>query len=285
MLHCVVVALSTGFTSLHAPLRSPHVHGQSPPRPVLHQRAAAAVGVPAVGDEDAAERRASAMEAQSKEIDPVALARGETKQGVHHDAAPCWSQGCRVRRQKGDPAPAAQLFCGDNLGAIQASRISLGSGMGPMQRSARRALRPVMLADDGRVDRLQSARDRVQSARDRLQSARDRLSLVRVGLALFLVLLLFPEAHLDRHAFNILYLTLLLVFARQIQDIEEQDIEAPDIAANIRNLEAELGVLLRNEPPWPRVPKLGNDRNVGGFFLLYEIVLSIYDLGQYIYRA
>jgi len=122
-----------------------------------------------------------------------------------------------------------------------------------------------------------------QSARDRLQSARDRLSLVRVGLALFLVLLLFPEAHLDRHAFNILYLTLLLVFARQIQDIEEQDLE--DIAANIRNLEAELGVLLRNEPPWPRVPKLGNDRNVGGFFLLYEIVLSIYDLGQYIYRA
>ena len=140
-----------------------------------------------------------------------------------------------------------------------------------------------MLADDGRVDRLQSARDRVQSARDRLQSARDRLSLVRVGLALFLVLLLFPEAHLDRHAFIILLLTLLLVFARQIQDIEEQDLE--DIAANIRNLEAELGVLLRNEPPWPRVPKLGNDRNVGGFFLLYEIVLSIYDLGQYIYRA
>ena len=149
MLHCVVVALSTGFTSLHAPLRSPHVHGQSAPRPVLHQRAAAAVGVPAVGDEDAAERRASAMEAQSKEIDPVALARGEMKQGVHHNAAPRWSQACRVRRQKGDPAPA-QLFC-DNRGAIQASRISLGSGMGPMQRSARRVLRPVMLADDGRV--------------------------------------------------------------------------------------------------------------------------------------
>ena len=171
---CVVVAFSTGFTSLHAPLRSPHVHGQSAPRPVLHQRAAAAVGVPAVGDEDAAERRASAMEAQSKEIDPVALARGEMKQGVHHDAGPCWSQGCRVRRQKGDPAPA-QLFC-DNRGAIQASRISLGSGMGPMQRSARRVLRPVMLTDDGRVDRL-------QYAQERLQAARDRLSLARVAVA------------------------------------------------------------------------------------------------------
>ena len=159
MLHCVVVALSTGFTSLHAPLLSPHVHRQSVARPVLHQRAAAAVGVPA--EEDATECRASAMKAQSKESDPVAVARGEMKQGrVRHDAASCWPQGCRVRRQKGDPAPA-QLFC-DNRGAIQASRISLGSGMGPMQRSARRVLRPVMLADDGRVDRLQYAQERLQ---------------------------------------------------------------------------------------------------------------------------
>ena len=273
MLHCVVVALSTGFTSLHAPLRSPHVHGQSPPRPVLHQRAAAAVGVPAVGDEDAAERRASAMEAQSKEIDPVALGRGETKQGVHHDAAPCWSQGCRVRRQKGDPAPAAQLFC-DNRGAIQASRISLGSGMGPMQRSARRMLRPVMLADDGRVDRLQSAEERLQrqSARYSLQtawdSARDRLRLVRVGIVLYVVLLLFPEEHLDRHALNILYFTMCLTFIRQIQDIEDQDIE-DDI-----HLETEYMPL---EPPWRK----GLTRNVCGFSLLFEIVLSIYD----IYRA
>ena len=189
MLHCVVVALSTGFTSLHAPLRAPHVHHQSVTRPVLHQRTAAAVGVPAV-DEDAAECRASAMEAQSKESDPVAVARGEMKQGlVHHDAAPCWSQGCRVRRQKGDPAPAAQLLC-DNRGPIQASRISLGSGMGPVQRSARRVLRPVMLAEDGR-----GWQDEVPQL---------------AALPLFLVLALFPDAHLERHAFNIMYWSVLL---------------------------------------------------------------------------
>ena len=224
MLHCVVVALSTGFTSLHAPLRSPHVHGQSAPRPVLHQRAAAAVGVPAVGDEDAAERRASAMEAQSKEIDPVALARGEMKQGVHHNAALRWSQACRVRRQKGDPAPA-QLFC-DNRGAIQASRISLGSGMGPMQRAPRRAHRPVMLADDGRVDRLRW-----------------------VAIALFLVVQLFPGAHLDRHAFNILYYSVLLPV--------------------LQNEEADVSIW------W---------RNAFKFWFLVEIGVSMNELGQYIYR-
>ena len=222
MLHCVVVALSTGFTSLHAPLLSPHVHRQSVARPVLHQRAAAAVGVPAVGDEDAAECRASAMEAQSKESGPVAVARAEMKQElVHHDAAPCWSQGCRVRRQKGDPAPAAQLLC-DNRGPIQVSSISLGSGMGPMQRAPRRALRPVMLADDGRV------------------------GLQRVAIALFLPLLLFPDAHNERHAFNILYMSLF----------------------------------------FPFFPNSGGlVRNFCYFAFLSEIGLYLNELGQYIYRA
>ena len=226
MLHCVVVAFSTGFTSLHAPLRSPHVHGQSAPRPVLHQRAAAAVGVPAVGDEDAAERRASAMEAQSKEIDPVAVARGATKQGLaHHDATPCWPQGSRVRCQKGDPAHAAQLLYDnrDYRGPIQVSRILLGSGMGPMQRASRRAHRPVMLADDGRVGRLQW-----------------------VAIALFLPLLLFPEAHLDRHAFNILYISLFVFYPK------------PDT------------LLVRN---------------LCSFAFLLEIGLYINELNQYIYRA
>ena len=190
MLHCVVVALSTGFTSLHAPLLLPYVHHQSVARPVLHQRTAAAVGVPAVRDVDAAECRASAMEAQFKGSDRVAVARGEMKQGlVHHDAAPCWPQGCRVHCQRADPAPAAQLFC-DNRGPIQASRISLGSGMGPVQRSARRVLRPVMLAEDGR-----GWQDEVPQL---------------AALPLFLVLALFPDAHLERHAFNIMYWSVLL---------------------------------------------------------------------------
>ena len=224
MLHCVVVALSPGFTSLHAPLRAPHVHHQPVAHPVLHQRAAAAVGVPA--EEDATECCASAMKAQSKESDPVAVARGDMKQGlVRHDAAPCWPQGCRVRRQKGDPAPAAQLLC-DNRGSIRASRISLGSGMRPMQRAPRRAHRPVMLADDGRGDRQRW-----------------------VAIALFLVLLLFPGAHLDRHAFNILYYSVLLPV--------------------LQNEEADVSIW------W---------RNAFKFGFLVEIGVSMNELGQYIYR-
>ena len=221
MLHCVVVALSTGFTSLHAPLRAPHVHHQSVTRPVLHQRTAAAVGVPAV-DEDAAECRASAMEAQSKESDPVAVARGEMKQGlVHHDAAPCWSQGCRVRRQKGDPAPAAQLLC-DNRGPIQASRISLGSGMGPVQRSARRVLRPVMLVEEGR-----GLQVKVQPA----------------AFALFWLMQLFPDAHLAGHAFNIMY---WLVLLREVTDPKYNDIQYKLWARNcfLYCLCFEIGLLL-----------------------------------------
>ena len=221
MLHCVVVALSTGFTSLHAPLRSPHVHGQSVTRPVLHQRAAAAVGVPAVGDEDAAERRASTMEAQSEEIDPVAVARVEMKQGLaHHDAAPCWPQGSRVHCQKGDPAFAAQLLC-DNRGSVQASRISLSSGMGPVQRAPRRAHRPVMLLGGRRVDRQE------------------------VALVLFLVLGLFPEAHLERHAFNVMYMSLFFPFFPS------------------------SGFLVRN---------------FFNFGFLFEIGLLINEVAQYIYR-
>ena len=221
MLHCVVVALSTGFTSLHAPLLLPYVHHQSVARPVLHQRTAAAVGVPAVRDVDAAECRASAMEAQFKGSDPVAVARGEMKQGlVHHDAAPCWPQGCRVHCQRADPAPAAQLFC-DNRGPIQASRISLGSGMGPVQRAPRRAHRPVMLLGGRRVDRQE------------------------VALVLFLVLGLFPEAHLERHAFNVMYMSLFFPFFPS------------------------SGFLVRN---------------LFNFGFLFEIGLSINELAQYIYR-
>ena len=96
MLHCVVVALSASFTGLRAPLRSPHVHGRLATRPVLHQRAAAAVGAPAVGDVQATEAvgcRASAMAAQPKESEPV--------------------------------APAAHELCCDNRGPVQASRVIL----------------------------------------------------------------------------------------------------------------------------------------------------------------
>ena len=221
MLHCVVVALSTGFTSLHAPLLLPYVHHQSVARPVLHQRTAAAVGVPAVRDVDAAECRASAMEAQFKGSDRVAVARGEMKQGlVHHDAAPCWPQGCREHCQRADQAPAAQLFC-DNRGPIQASRISLGSGMGPVQRAPRRAHRPVMLLGGRRVDRQE------------------------VALVLFLVLGLFPEAHLERHAFNVMYMSLFFPFFPS------------------------SGFLVRN---------------FFNFGFLFEIGLSINELAQYIYR-
>tara|TARA_B100000768_G_C11123501_1_gene308557 strand:- start:384 stop:659 length:276 start_codon:yes stop_codon:yes gene_type:complete len=91
-----------------------------------------------------------------------------------------------------------------------------------MQRAPRRAHRPVMLADDGRVDRLQW-----------------------VAIALFLVLLLFPGAHLDRHAFNILYFSLFFPFFPN------------------------SGFLVRN---------------VYNFCFLVEIGVSINELGQYIYR-
>ena len=88
---------------------------------------------------------------------------------------------------------------------------------------------------------------------------------MRVGIALYLVLqLLLPEAHLDRHAFIILFWTLTL---SQIQDIEEQDIED--------------GIDMPLQPPWRK----DLVRNLGSFLLSYEIVQSIYDLGQYIYRA
>jgi len=123
MLHCVVVALSASFTGLRAPLRSLHVHGRLATRPVLHQRAAAAVGAPAVGDvqaTEAVECRASAMAAQPKESEPV--------------------------------APAAHELCCDNRGPVQASSNSFGSVAGAVEltrlpRRADRALRPVMLAD------------------------------------------------------------------------------------------------------------------------------------------
>jgi len=123
MLHCVVVALSASCTGLRAPLRSPHVHGRLATRPVLHQRAAAAVGAPAVGDvqaTEAVECRASAMAAQPKESEPV--------------------------------APAAHELCCDNRGPVQASSNSFGSVAGAVEltrlpRRADRALRPVMLAD------------------------------------------------------------------------------------------------------------------------------------------
>ena len=83
-----------------------------------------------------------------------------------------------------------------------------------------------MLADDGRVDRQRW-----------------------VAIALFLVLLLFPGAHLDRHAFNILYYSVLLPV--------------------LQNEEADVSIW------W---------RNAFKFGFLVEIGVSMNELGQYIYR-
>ena len=79
-----------------------------------------------------------------------------------------------------------------------------------------------MLADDGRVGRLQW-----------------------VAIALFLPLLLFPEAHLDRHAFNILYISLFVFYPK---------------------------------------PDTFLVRNLCNFGFLVELGLYLNELGQYIYR-
>ena len=54
-----------------------------------------------------------------------------------------------MHRQKDDPALAGQLRS-DNRDPMKASRLPVGSGMGPkaMQRSSRCTLRPMMLADN-----------------------------------------------------------------------------------------------------------------------------------------
>ena len=104
---------------------------------------------------------------------------------VHHDGMQprAGRKGVVCVAKRAGPAAAAQLLC-DNRGPIQASHISLCSGMGPVQRSTRRVLRPVMLAEDGRG----------------LQDDVPQLT----AFALLLVLRLFPDAHLERHAFNIM---------------------------------------------------------------------------------
>ena len=212
MLHCVVVALSAGFTGLRAPSHSPHVHGRLATRPILHQRAAAAVGVPAVGDvqaTEAAECRASAMAAQSKESELVADARVGMKAAfLHHDEAACGSQGLRVHRHiKGEPlAPAAQLL-GDNRGPIQAPSISFGSDTRAVEvnRSPRRALWPVMLAD-GSDEVPDSLLNDLAYRLVRLVSYHFPLL---VAIFLQLLMLLLPDAGLEKNAFPVLFCAIL----------------------------------------------------------------------------
>ena len=73
-----------------------------------------------------------------------------------------------------------------------------------------------------------------------------RVGLQRVAIALFLPLLLFPDAHNERHAFNILYMSLF----------------------------------------FPFFPNSGGlVRNFCYFAFLSEIGLYLNELGQYIYRA
>ena len=93
MLLCVVVAFSTGFASLHAPLRAPHIHSRPVTRPVLHQRAAAAVGAV----EAAVERRVSATEAHESIVrsKPVAATRVYTEHGLAPQVTTIPTRGCR----------------------------------------------------------------------------------------------------------------------------------------------------------------------------------------------